>query len=74
MSKIQGKIEFKDVSFHYPSDENKRKVLDKINLVFEPGKKVAIVGESGCGKSTIANLIESLYDITEDEILIDGIV
>ena len=73
LSQIQGKIEFKDVSFYYPSDVNKRKVLDKINLVFEPGKKVALVGESGCGKSTIVNLIERLYDNTDGEILIDGL-
>jgi ABC-type multidrug transport system fused ATPase/permease subunit len=73
LSQIKGKIEFKDVSFYYPSDESKKKVLDKINLVFEPGKKVAIVGESGCGKSTIVNLIERLYEITEGQILIDGI-
>ena len=73
LSQIKGKIEFKDVSFYYPSDNSKKKILDKINLVFEPGKKIAIVGESGCGKSTIVNLIERLYDITEGQILIDGL-
>ena len=57
---IKGKIEFKDVKFIYPSDSNKRLILDGLNLVFEPGKKIALVGESGCGKSTTVNLIERL--------------
>ena len=73
LDEIHGKIEFKDVSFYYPSDENKKKILNKINITFEPGKKIAIVGESGCGKSTIVNLIERLYDATDGEILIDGL-
>ena len=70
---IKGKIEFKDVKFIYPSDSNKRLILDGLNLVFEPGKKIALVGESGCGKSTTVNLIERLYESTEGEILIDDI-
>ena len=48
---FQGKIEFKNVSFSYPHDKTKKLVLDDLNLVIEPGKKIAIVGESGCGKS-----------------------
>ena len=70
---VQGKIEFKNINFIYPSDENKRKILDDLNLVCEPGQKVAIVGESGCGKSTTVNLIERLYEPTSGEILLDGI-
>ena len=58
---IKGKIEFKNIQFIYPSDVNKRKILDGLNLVFEPGQKVALVGESGCGKSTTVNLIEKDY-------------
>ena len=70
---VKGRIEFKNIQFTYPSDENKRKILDDLNLVFEPGKKVALVGESGCGKSTTVNLIERLYEPTEGEVLLDGV-
>ena len=73
LENINGRIEFRNVQFHYPSDPNKRQILKGINLMFEPGKKVALVGESGCGKSTTVNLIERLYDITGGELLIDGI-
>ena len=70
---FKGKIEFKNVKFMYPNDKTEKLVLDGLNLVIEPGKKVAIVGESGCGKSTIVNLIERFYDSYFGEILIDGI-
>ena len=70
---IQGRIEFRNVVFKYPSDPNERIILKGINLLFEPGKKVALVGESGCGKSTTVNLIERLYETTAGEIYIDGI-
>ena len=70
---IQGRIEFRNVVFKYPSDPNERIILKGINLLFEPGKKVALVGESGCGKSTTVNLIERLYETTAGEIFIDGI-
>ena len=70
---VIGRIEFKNIEFIYPSDVNKRKILDGLNLVFEPGKKVALVGESGCGKSTAVNLIERLYEPTAGEVLIDGV-
>ena len=70
---VKGKIEFKDISFIYPSDEKKRKILDGLNLVFEPGQKVALVGESGCGKSTTVNLIERLYEPVGGQVFIDGV-
>ena len=70
---VVGRIEFKNIHFIYPSDVNKRKILDGLNLTFEPGQKVALVGESGCGKSTTVNLIERLYEPTEGEVLIDGV-
>ena len=73
LDNIHGLIEFKGVDFYYPSDPNKRLILNGIDLLFEPGKKVALVGESGCGKSTTVNLIERLYDICGGELLIDGL-
>ena len=69
---VMGRIEFNDVKFIYPSDPNERVILEHLNLVFEPGKKVALVGESGCGKSTTVNLIERLYETSGGEVLIDG--
>ena len=69
---IKGKIEFKNVNFYYPSDPNKRMILKNLNITIEPGKKVALVGESGCGKSTTVNLIERLYEANSGEVLIDG--
>jgi len=70
---FKGKIEFKNVKFMYPQDDTNKVILNNFNLTIEPGKKIAIVGESGCGKSTTINLIERLYDVNEGEILIDGI-
>ena len=73
LSDIKGKIEFNNVNFYYPSDYNKRLILNGMNLNFEAGKKIALIGQSGCGKTTVVNLIERLYDITGGEILLDGI-
>ena len=69
---IQGKIEFKNIKFIYPNDKTQRPILDNLNLTIEPGKKVAFVGESFCGKSTSVNLIERLYEPIEGQILLDG--
>ena len=70
---IKGKVEFKNIKFIYPSDAKQKIVLENLNLIFEPGKKVVLVGESGCGKSTTVNLIERLYEPIDGQILIDGI-
>ncbi len=70
MPKPQGKIEFKNVSFEYSDDANK--IFSNLNLVINPGEKLAIVGPSGSGKTTLCNLIPRFYDINEGEILIDG--
>ncbi|MCK9331062.1 MAG: ATP-binding cassette domain-containing protein, partial [Candidatus Cloacimonetes bacterium] len=63
-------IEFKNVNFSY--DEGKQ-ILSNINFIINKGEKVAFVGASGSGKTTIANLINRMYDVTEGEILIDNI-
>lgn len=70
LSNIKGVIEFKNVSFAYPNETN---TLNGFNLKIEPNKKIAIVGKSGQGKSTLFNLITRIFDVTDGEILIDGI-
>lgn len=69
MPKPVGKIEFKDVSFEYPDDHNK--VFKNLNLCINPGEKLAIVGPSGGGKTTLCNLIPRFFDINAGSILID---
>lgn len=66
---IKGEIEFKNVSFSYKTGE---KVLESFNLKIHKGEKIALVGETGSGKSTIVNLICRFYEPTEGQILIDG--
>ena len=67
---VTGDITFKDVSFEYPDDHNQ--VFENLNLTIRPGEKVAIVGPSGGGKTTLCNLIPRFYDIDSGEISIDG--
>lgn len=68
--KIKGSIEFKDVSFSYNESET---ILDTFNLKVNPGETIALVGETGSGKSTIVNLFCRFYEPTQGNILIDGI-
>lgn len=68
LENVQGKVEFKDVEFGYT--ENKM-ILDGINFVAEPGTKIAIVGPTGCGKTTLINLLMRFYDLNSGKILID---
>jgi ATP-binding cassette subfamily C protein LapB len=69
--KIDGKIEFKDVEFSYPKQE--MKALQKINLVIQPGDKVAFIGRIGSGKTTMEKLILGLYQPTGGQIRFDGV-
>nr|WP_318024441.1 ABC transporter ATP-binding protein [Mycoplasmopsis caviae] len=66
-----GKIEFKNVSFAYPSNPDKL-VLKNISFTIEKGKSLALVGHTGCGKTTIAKLLSKFYVPTSGQILIDG--
>ena len=69
MGRAVGKIEFRNVSYAYDGQHD---VLNGVNLRIEAGKKFALVGPSGGGKTTICHLIPHFYDVTEGEILIDG--
>ena len=64
-------LEFRNVSFHYPN--SKEMVLEHVNAKVHVGRKLAIVGQNGCGKSTFIKLLCRLYDPTEGEILLNGI-
>ena len=67
----KGLVEFKDVSFRYPDADTE--ILEDISFTAKPGETTAIIGSTGSGKSTIVNLIPRFYDVTEGEILIDGV-
>lgn len=71
LENIQGRIEFEGVSFRYQGAE--KDALHNFNLVIEPGEKVALVGASGAGKSTITSLLLGLYTPTAGQIRIDGV-
>ena len=66
----KGKIVFDHVSFRYPGAEED--VLHDISFIAEPGKTTAFIGSTGCGKSTLVNLIPRFYDVTDGKITIDG--
>lgn len=66
----EGRIQLENVSFEYPDDHNQ--VLRHVNLSIRPGEKLALVGPSGGGKTTLCNLLPRFYDVTEGKIYIDG--
>ena len=66
---IKGVVEFKNINFSYPNEKN---TLKNFNLKIEPNKKVAIVGRSGQGKSTICNLLTRIFDCDDGQLLIDN--
>ena len=67
----KGEVEFEHVSFRYPGAEHD--VLHDLNFVAKPGQTTAIIGSTGCGKSTLINLIPRFYDVTEGNIRVDGL-
>lgn len=70
LENTKGDIEFKNVSFEYPDDHNR--VFTNLNLKIKNGEKIAFVGPSGGGKTTLCNLIPRFYDVTDGEIFLDG--
>ena len=70
-TELHGQIEFRGVSFSYPGSD--QMVLKNINLTIYPGETVAIMGATGCGKSSLVNLIPRFYDATEGAVLVDDV-
>jgi ATP-binding cassette subfamily B multidrug efflux pump len=69
LSEIRGRVEFRRVTFSY----NQLPVLEDVNLTIEPGRTIALVGQTGAGKTTMANLVARFYEVSNGAILIDGI-
>jgi ATP-binding cassette subfamily B protein len=68
---IEGRVEFQNVSFRYPGALDD--VLHNISFIAKPGEMTALIGSTGCGKSTVINLIPRFYDVSEGSITLDGI-
>lgn len=69
---VKGKVEFKNVSFAYPGMDNEN-VIENFNFVINSGETIGILGATGCGKSSLVNLIPRFYDVTKGEVLIDDV-
>lgn len=69
----KGGVEFKDVSFKYNTEGHGDDILEHISFTAKPGQIIGIVGGTGCGKSSLVNLIPRLYDATQGQVLIDGV-
>lgn len=68
---LVGQVEFRNVTFRYPDAEEA--VLHNISFTARPGETVAFIGSTGCGKSTVINMVPRFYDATEGEVLVDGV-
>jgi ATP-binding cassette subfamily B protein len=69
---VRGEIRFEEVSFAYGGEESAELALDRVSLTVPPGQTVALVGETGAGKSTLAKLVARFYDPTRGRVLVDG--
>ena len=72
LQKVSGKVSFDRVSFHYDGSTD-YKVLHNINFIVEPGQRIAVLGATGSGKTSLLSLIPRFYDVTEGRVLVDGI-
>ena len=70
--KAKGRVEFRNVSYRYKAGSGDP-VLEQINFCAAPGETIGILGETGSGKSTLVNLLPRLYDVTEGQVLVDGV-
>jgi ATP-binding cassette subfamily B protein len=71
VGRLRGEVELRDVSFHYAGTD--RPALDRVSLHVAPGERVALVGPTGAGKSTLVKLIARFYDATDGQVLVDGV-
>jgi len=69
---VRGRIEYRDVDFAYRTADNGHQLLDGVSFRIAPGQKLALVGRTGAGKSTVASLLPRLFDVGAGEILLDG--
>lgn len=69
----KGKVEFRNVSFRYSTETSGDNILENISFTANPGEIIGIVGGTGCGKSSMVNLIPRLYDVTSGQVLIDDV-
>ncbi len=72
LAAVSGRIEFRDVDFAYNAPDNGHAVLKGVSFVLEAGQKLALVGRTGAGKSTIAMLLPRLFDVSDGRVLLDG--
>jgi ATP-binding cassette, subfamily B, bacterial len=75
-SELRGEIEFRNVSFKYPSSADAstaENIIENISFKVKPGQTVAIVGQTGAGKTSLVKLINRTYDVTEGQVLVDGV-
>ncbi|MDX2168729.1 MAG: ABC transporter ATP-binding protein [Deltaproteobacteria bacterium] len=69
---VAGRVEFRNVSFAYPGRGNGHPVVSNVSFTLEPGEKLAIVGRTGAGKSSLVQLLPRLFDVSEGAVLLDG--
>jgi len=69
LDNVEGEVKLRDVSFSYSPD---RKLIEHLNVTAPPGRRIAIVGPTGCGKTTLINLLMRFYDVDDGAVLVDG--